>query len=280
MIQPPGTKGVAFTEASDGDQRPDGPARRAVAARLGIPRRVGNGSTSARPPRGPPQCTWPSRHVWRSLGEADALWTSVEDLPLAVRTADCFGVVLLAEGAVGVAHAGWRGAELGVVNALLHEMEQSGFPAKAAAVGPGIGPCCFEVGEDVARRFEGFQSTTSWGTRSVDLGAGPGGSAVGYWDLARRIVYPSRRRLVQPSAGQDLSETRHHRLGHMSYEMVRERVQIAAEACGRDPAEITLIAVSKAKSVSQILAVYDQGHRDFGRKPCQGDGREGCSSAR
>ena len=46
--------------------------------------------------------------------------------------------------------------------------------------------------------------------------------------------------------------------------MVRERVQIAAEACGRDPAEITLIAVSKAKSVSQILAVYDQGHRDFG----------------
>ena len=46
--------------------------------------------------------------------------------------------------------------------------------------------------------------------------------------------------------------------------MVRERAQIAAEACGRDPAEITLIAVSKAKSVSQILAVYDQGHRDFG----------------
>ena len=50
----------------------------------------------------------------------------------------------------------------------------------------------------------------------------------------------------------------------MSYERVRERVAIAAEAASRDAAEITLIAVSKAKTVSQIRAVYDKGHRDFG----------------
>ena len=50
----------------------------------------------------------------------------------------------------------------------------------------------------------------------------------------------------------------------MSYEQVQERVAIAAKDAGRDAAEITLIAVSKAKTVSQIRAVYDKGHRDFG----------------
>ena len=50
----------------------------------------------------------------------------------------------------------------------------------------------------------------------------------------------------------------------MSYEQVRERVVIAAKAAGRDAAEVTLIAVSKAKTVSQILAIYDKGQRDFG----------------
>ena len=55
----------------------------------------------------------------------------------------------------------------------------------------------------------------------------------------------------------------------MSYERVRERVAIAAEAAGRDAAEITLVAVSKAKTVSQIVAVYEQGHRDFGENRAQ-----------
>ena len=162
MIRPPGMDGVAFTEASDGDQRSDRTARREVASRLGISpewatvRQV-HGRRVVR------------AHAPGEAGKADALWTSAEELPLAVRTADCFGIVLLAEGAVGVAHVGWRGAEQEVVSVLLREMERFGFPATAAAVGPGIGPCCFEVGKEVARRFEGFQATTSWGAQSVDL---------------------------------------------------------------------------------------------------------------
>lgn len=162
MIQAPGLDGVAFTEASDGDQRSDPTARREVASHLGISAewatvRQVHGHRVIR------------AHAPGEAGEADALWTSAEELPLAVRTADCFGIVLVADGAVGVAHVGWRGAEQGVVGVLLREMERSGFPATAAAVGPGIGACCFEVGEEVARRFEGFQATTSWGARSVDL---------------------------------------------------------------------------------------------------------------
>jgi YfiH family protein len=103
------------------------------------------------------------------LGEGDALWTDERGLPLAVFTADCLGVAVLADGAVGVAHVGWRGAAAGVVPALAEAMKEAGHHPVGAVVGPGIGPCCFEVGPEVAERFPGHTSTTTWGTVSVDL---------------------------------------------------------------------------------------------------------------
>jgi hypothetical protein len=104
-------------------------------------------------------------------GDADALWATRPGLPLAVFTADCFGVVLAAPGAVGVAHVGWRGARSGVVAALREEMAAAGFAPTRAAVGPGIRSCCFEVGPEVAALFEAHHAETSWGTVSVDLSA-------------------------------------------------------------------------------------------------------------
>jgi len=50
----------------------------------------------------------------------------------------------------------------------------------------------------------------------------------------------------------------------MSYETVVERVEKAASGCARSPEEITLVAVSKERSVAAIRALYDRGHRDFG----------------
>jgi pyridoxal phosphate enzyme (YggS family) len=50
----------------------------------------------------------------------------------------------------------------------------------------------------------------------------------------------------------------------MSYQEVVERVSAAAERAGRPAGEITLVAVSKTMSPSEIMSVYDQGHRDFG----------------
>jgi YfiH family protein len=102
-------------------------------------------------------------------GEADALWTTVPRLPLAIFTADCLGVVLVSDDAVGVAHAGWRGAEAGVVTVLRETMTATGHEPRFAAVGPGIGVCCFEVGPEVKQRFPTDGSMTSWGTPSVDL---------------------------------------------------------------------------------------------------------------
>lgn len=162
MISAPEWRGAAFTDADEGDMRGDRRARLRVSSELEIPddwatvRQV-HGSTvvEAREPG--------------DLGEADAVFTEVSGLPLAVLTADCHGVVLRSDASVGVAHAGWRGAASGVVGALREEMSRHGGTPHRAAIGPGIGPCCFEVGPEVSRLFPGRVATTSWGTESVDL---------------------------------------------------------------------------------------------------------------
>lgn len=55
----------------------------------------------------------------------------------------------------------------------------------------------------------------------------------------------------------------------MSYEEVVDRMGDAARRCGRDPSEITLVAISKSKPVSEIEKVYEAGHRDFGENRAQ-----------
>lgn len=160
MIRPP-FDGVAFSESSDGDLRHDLTARDAFSASLGIPADWGwvrqvHGSTVIRVDQ-------PG-----VAGEADAVWTSVPDLPVAVFTADCLGVVMVSEGAVGVAHAGWRGTVSGVVAELRAAMTEAGHGPEHVAIGPGIGPCCFEVGPEVAALFDRTEATT-WGTTSIDL---------------------------------------------------------------------------------------------------------------
>jgi YfiH family protein len=163
MIRPPGWDGVAFTDRSEGDVRSDGAAREVVSESLGIShdwavaRQVHASSVERVSSPG-------------DAGERDALWTTEPGLPVAVFTADCLGVVLVSPNAVGVAHAGWRGAASGVVRALRQEMKHAGHAPERAAVGPGIGPCCFEVGAEVAERFdERHVRRTTWSTTSVDL---------------------------------------------------------------------------------------------------------------
>jgi len=162
MIRPPGGNGVAFTEAGDGDQRLDHQSHAAVATALDLP----DDWASVRQVHGKVILRADEPGV---VGEGDAVWSTASRLPLAVFTADCFGVVLHAPDAVGVAHAGWRGASAGLLSKLRAEMAASGYAPTRAAIGPGIGPCCFEVGDEVAAKFVGFTAKTSWGTLSVDL---------------------------------------------------------------------------------------------------------------
>ena len=164
MIQPPGFRGAAFKRSHQGDLRSSEAARRTVSSHLAISN------------------TWATVHQVHggavveanrpgSLGDADALCTGTAGLPLAVFTADCLAVVLEADRGAGIAHAGWRGVVAGVVENLKASMEAAGWNLLRAAIGPGIGPCCFEVGPEVAARFPADASTTTWGTASVDLPA-------------------------------------------------------------------------------------------------------------
>lgn len=162
MIAPPGWGGVAFSEKGDGDVRNDPAARAAFSESIGITPTWAtvnqvHGRIVVEANSGSP------------LGDGDAIWTRNTGLPIAIFTADCFGVVALAPEAVGVAHAGWRGAVAGVVDRMIGEMSAAGHPPSRLAIGPGIGPCCFEVGPEVIEQFSNHHSRTSWNTESIDL---------------------------------------------------------------------------------------------------------------
>ena len=161
MIGAPGLSGVVFTERSDGDMKSTA-GRERLAGTVDIDT---NWATVAQV-HGASVLHASSHGV---LGDGDAMWTETPALPLAVFTADCLGVAVVSENAVGVAHAGWRGCEAGVVRHLVDAMILGGHRPYAAAIGPGIGPCCFEVGPEVVSLFTGHVRRTSEETPSVDL---------------------------------------------------------------------------------------------------------------
>lgn len=89
----------------------------------------------------------------------DGLVTDRPGLLLAVQTADCLPVLLVdpRRKAVGVFHAGWRGTLARTVEKGVGTMRIrfGSLPRDLrAAIGPGIGPCCYEVGEEVRGQFE------------------------------------------------------------------------------------------------------------------------------
>jgi YfiH family protein len=93
-----------------------------------------------------------------TLPQADALVTRTRGLAIGILTADC-APVLFADaeaGVVGAAHAGWRGALSGVLEATVAAMEGLGADRTRifAALGPAIGPQSYEVGPEFVASFE------------------------------------------------------------------------------------------------------------------------------
>ena len=92
------------------------------------------------------------------LGEADALITDCPSVTVSIRTADCLPILLVdpQRHAVAAIHAGWRGTVTEIAAHTVERMRQryGTHPADLyAAIGPGIGKCCYEVSEDVASQF-------------------------------------------------------------------------------------------------------------------------------
>lgn len=89
----------------------------------------------------------------------DGLVTNQRGIPLMLRFADCVPILLYdpVHHAIGVAHAGWRGTVAKVLTNTVRTM-QTNFDTQPAdliaCIGPSIGPCCYEIGADVAARVE------------------------------------------------------------------------------------------------------------------------------
>jgi YfiH family protein len=110
--------------------------------------------------------------------EGDALVTREEGVVLMVRAADCVPVLFHAPevGAVAAAHCGRPGLLAGVVPRTAERLRAWGSTSITAWVGPHVCGACYEVPEEmreeVAAAVPQARATTSWGTPSLDLGAG------------------------------------------------------------------------------------------------------------
>ncbi len=103
--------------------------------------------------------------------EADGQATASPGLAPTVLTADCLPIALSGEGAVAMLHAGWRGLAAGIVAEGVRAVRELGARGQlAAAIGPGAGPCCYEVGEEVQAQFARFGAEVRHG-RNLDLKA-------------------------------------------------------------------------------------------------------------
>ena len=115
---------------------------------------------------------WPHRSyrvdqhelIWttKPRRKADALITKHSGVALAMSSADCAPLMFYdpVEGVIGIAHAGWRGTARGIAAATIDAMsEQFGSHPNniRAGIGPSIGPCCYEVTEELRGYFMGQQ---------------------------------------------------------------------------------------------------------------------------
>lgn len=86
--------------------------------------------------------------------EGDGLWTSEPGRPMLAFAADCLPIAIAktdGKRALAVLHAGWRGLAAGIVGA---GVDALGAGSLSGIVGPSIGPCCYDVGDDVSALFD------------------------------------------------------------------------------------------------------------------------------
>jgi polyphenol oxidase len=159
---------------------------------------------------------WPHRSyfidqhelIWtvKPRRKADALITRHCGVALAMSSADCVPLMFYdpVERVIGLVHAGWRGTARGIAAITLQAMsEQFGSDPKniRAGIGPSIGPCCYEVSEDVRCYFMGQQEFDPYPT------------SASYRKLIREsAVFTIKRMQSRDSLRLDLWETNRNQL--------------------------------------------------------------------
>ncbi|MCP9491380.1 MAG: polyphenol oxidase family protein [Solirubrobacteraceae bacterium MAG38_C4-C5] len=112
-------------------------------------------------------------HVHRAdapghAGDADGQVTINRGVACVVLTADCLPVALIAPTGVAMLHAGWRGLAAGVLEEGVAALQGDRDGELVAAIGPGAGRCCYEVGDEVLAAFAGEADDVRAG-RNLDL---------------------------------------------------------------------------------------------------------------
>jgi YfiH family protein len=136
---------------------------------------------------GSPQSPSPFAEPGSVIPEVDGHVTAEGSLPLLVFAADCLPIALSGPGGVAMLHCGWRGLAAGIA---ARGVEAIG--ATDAAIGPGIGPCCYEVGNEVLDAFTGFEPPLTGRKPWHMSGNRPVGTVSGYTfdlpEVARRLL--------------------------------------------------------------------------------------------
>jgi len=104
-------------------------------------------------------------HPGAELPKVDGHTTRTKDVPLLVLVADCLPVALVGTGRVMMLHCGWRGLAAGIVERALARFDEPPH----AVLGPCIGPCCYEVGEEVLAEFSDLSGVANGRMLSLQL---------------------------------------------------------------------------------------------------------------
>ena len=168
-----GSLRICCSERTDGDFHLEGPAATLLRARRAL---------VDRPWTQLDQCHGTTVVVVDRPGAndgavGDALISDLDGAVLAIWTGDCAPVAFTTgAGWFGAAHAGWRGIERGVLEAVVTALRERTASPITAVLGPCIHPCCYEFGQDELMRFErcfgpSVLGVTSWGSPALDVPA-------------------------------------------------------------------------------------------------------------
>ena len=166
-VSPPPFDSLNLGRLTDDDSANVDENRARLAAAVGLPRerflygRQVHG-TRVRRATEPPSAE-------RPVSEEDGQATALTGAAATVFVADCLPIALAADGAVAAIHGGWRGLADGIVAEGVSALRELGGAGPVrAAIGPGAGPCCYEVGEEVHEHFADVPAARS-GERNLDL---------------------------------------------------------------------------------------------------------------